>query len=367
VGRFDRTFREVDGERIEGTWRQIFLRNGDIYYLTNLKIYADGVVDCWEHLTLEQFAAKVRSGQVATTLPDGARASAHHVASWTFTDPTNWVDEDGLIGEVADEIDRLAGRPDSTDRCLAAAETYRREQSETNRVALREAYRAIPEHLRGYTLGDMDRKDGPLHALAFNLDEKSQQRALAYFAERQQQRETSAHRVPADGPDRSTLPTVTIRGTAYPNGWPPAPGLSVLQNNYPVPITIADVTYPTVVHAYWALSTSDKQQRVRIAETENPYQAQRLAEQAPRREGWADARLAVMTALLREKFRQHPQLAEVLLSTGDAQLVSNEYIHSRYWGSSRTEGRHWVARLLEVVRAELAAERTGISALFTDS
>jgi predicted NAD-dependent protein-ADP-ribosyltransferase YbiA (DUF1768 family) len=64
---------------------------------------------------------------------------------------------------------------------------------------------------------------------------------------------------------------------------------------------------------------------------------------------------------------QSAKLAEVLLSTGDAQLVSDEYARSRYEGSTRSEGRHWVARLLEVVRAELAAEQAGISALFTGS
>jgi ribA/ribD-fused uncharacterized protein len=131
----------------------------------------------------------------------------------------------------------------------------------------------------------------------------------------------------------------------------------VLQNNYPAPITVGGTTYPTVVHAYWALSTSDERERARITATENPFQAQRLAEQAPRREGWAAARLAVMAALLRAKFRQHPDLADVLLSTGDAHLVSNEYFSSGFWGNA---GRHWVARLLEVVRAELAAERAGI-------
>jgi hypothetical protein len=63
--------------------------------LTDQKIYADGVVDCREHVALEQFAAKVHSGRVTTAPPDDARASAHHVASWTFVNPTSWVDQRG--------------------------------------------------------------------------------------------------------------------------------------------------------------------------------------------------------------------------------------------------------------------------------
>ncbi|MGB3442608.1 MAG: NADAR family protein [Actinophytocola sp.] len=358
MGRFDRTFREVDGERVEGTWRPVFIRNGGTYFLTSLKIYADGVIDCWEHVTLDEFAVKVRTGWVATTLPDGARASAHHVATWNFANPMTWVDEDGLIGEVADEIDRLAGRPDSTGRCLAAADVYRHDRTEANRAALEAAYLAIPEHLRGYALGDMDRKDGPLRAL-FGADNEARQRALDYFADQDQAQATVEEYVPADGPARSDRSTITIRGTVYPPGWPDDPGLEVLQNTYPAPITFQGGTYPSVTHAYWALSTSDERARALIAETTNPFQARKIAEAAPRREGWADARVAVMSALMREKYRAHPRLADVLLSTGDAQLVSNEYLRSAFW--SGPGGRHWLARLLEVVRSELAAARAGIS------
>jgi predicted NAD-dependent protein-ADP-ribosyltransferase YbiA (DUF1768 family) len=358
MGRLNRTFREVDGERVEGTWRHAFIRNGDTYFLTDLKIYADGVIDCWEHVTLDEFAVKVREGWVATTLPDGARASAHHVAAWTFGDPMTWVDEDGLIGEVADEIDQLAGRPDSTDRCLAAADVYRHDPTEANRAALEEAYLAIPEHLRNYALGDMDYKDGPLRDL-FGADDEARQRALDYFADQDQERATAEASLPADGPEGSARSTITIRGTVYPSGWPTDPGLEVLQNSYPAPITSQGGTYPSVTHAYWALSTSDELARARIAETANPFQAREIAEAAPRRDGWADARVAVMGALMREKYRAHPHLADVLLSTGDAQLVSNEYLWSRFWSGSG--GRHWLARLLEAVRSELAAARAGIA------
>lgn len=357
MGYSDRTFREVDGERIEGTWRPAFIRNGNTYYLTDLKIYADGVIDCWEHVTFDEFVVKVREGWVATTLPDGARASAHHLAAWTFADPMTWVDEDGLIGEVADEIDQLAGRPDSTGRCLAAADVYRHDRTEANRAALEAAYLAIPEHLRHYALGDMDYKDGPLRAL-FGADDQARQRALDYFAEQDQERETAEQYVPADGPESSDRSTIMIRGTRYPSGWPADPGFEVLQNSYPAPITFQGGTYPSVTHAYWALSTPDEQVRTRIAETANPYQAKTLAEAAPRRDGWADARVAVMGALMREKYRAHPRLADVLLSTGDAQLVSNEYHWSRFW--SEPGGRHWLARLLETVRSELAAARAGV-------
>src|SRR3954454_717399 len=64
------------------------------------------------------------SGWVATQLPEGAETSAHHLASWTCTAPRMWIDADMLIGEVADEIERLNGRPTSAQRVHTVLAEY---------------------------------------------------------------------------------------------------------------------------------------------------------------------------------------------------------------------------------------------------
>ncbi len=43
----ERTYRIEDGERIEGSWRPIFIKNGDTAFLTALEIYADGMINAW--------------------------------------------------------------------------------------------------------------------------------------------------------------------------------------------------------------------------------------------------------------------------------------------------------------------------------
>ncbi|GGU58454.1 DUF7638 domain-containing protein [Lentzea flava] len=161
-----RTWREADGERVEGTWRHVFIRNGDRHFLTDLFIYADGMVDCWGLCTLDEFAEKLASGKVATVVPDGAEASALHLGDWTFAEPQRWVTADALLAEVHDTVDQLSGRPDSTARCRAAVDVFLADQTEENRAALHAAYTAIPEHMRVYALGDMDRQDWPLRVLA---------------------------------------------------------------------------------------------------------------------------------------------------------------------------------------------------------
>ena len=369
-----RTFRNVDGQRVEGVWRHIFTRNGDTYYLADLVAYADGTVDCGTGgLTdLDGLREQLRRGRVATTLDEGAQASAHHLASWRFTQPQTWIDADMLLGEVADDIDRLNDRPDSTDRCMLAVQTYLADPSEEHRLAVRDRYLAIPEHLRVYALGDMDRKDLPLQVLAMDLGETlhwwpddilvtedARARAIAYFHEHDRSvAEWQAH-IPADGPEQPQAPTLTLARTYYPRGFPADPGIAVLQNDYPAVISVNGKDYPTVVHAYWALSTADPELRDKIAHAARAYDAQKLAEQADLHAAWPAARLAVMAALLRAKFTQHPPLARTLLDTGDARIIYTDH-DSAYWVAGGKHGTNWIGRLLEAIRSELAAAEAGI-------
>lgn len=367
-----RTWRNVDGERIEGTWRHAFIRNGGTYYLTDLLIYADGMVDCWELVTLEEFATKLASGWVATELTDGARASAHHLAAWTFAEPQTWLTPEMLLGEVRDDIDQLNGRPDSTDRCLAALEVFRDQPTENNRTALRQAYEAIPEHLRIYALGDQDSKDWPLQVLVAGpgnhlgrydedvvVTEEMHTAALNYFTNRDQQHQRYADKTPADGPTEPIETSILINQTVFPRGWPEDPGILVLRNEFPAPITVGGQTYPTVTHAYWALAVADDQQQAAILRADTPYAAQKIAEDATLRAGWPHARIAVMTRLLRLKFSQHPDLAATLTTTGSTRLIYTE-TGSTFWGQRGLEGRNWMGRLLELVRSELAVSGTGV-------
>jgi predicted NAD-dependent protein-ADP-ribosyltransferase YbiA (DUF1768 family) len=108
-----------------------------------------------------------------------------------------------------------------------------------------------------------------------------------------------------------------------------------------------------------ALSAANLQDAEQIRVAERPYDAKTLARQVPLRPGWADARAAVMTGLLRAKFAQHPELAEVLAGTGNARIHYSG-LAADYWLTNGTHGRNWMGRLLELVRSELAAQRSGI-------
>jgi predicted NAD-dependent protein-ADP-ribosyltransferase YbiA (DUF1768 family) len=213
----------------------------------------------------------------------------------------------------------------------------------------------------------MDNRDWPLKVLSTAIGDlvedhyddevataEMHAEAVAYFRERETYGAESRARIPADGPDLPETASLTIY-----TGRQDHPDNGVLQNDYAAPLTVDGRSYPTVTHAYWALSTGDPAWHDRIAAAPDTYEAADLAGQAPRRAGWPAARLAIMARLLRAKFDQHPDMARTLLATGDARILCAT-LGSGYWTSPGQRGSNWIGRLLEVVRSELAAADAGI-------
>ncbi|MFD3993493.1 NADAR domain-containing protein [Streptomyces sp. NPDC058583] len=278
-----------------------------------------------------------------------------------------------MVAEVRDTIDQLNQRPDSTGRCLAAVDVFLADRTEENRAAAHTAFLAIPASQRRYALGDMDRKDWPLRVLVAGpggrtclpsdppVSQEHYDRALAYFEERARRRTERDARVPADGPEASYAPAVQLYHS-YPNTPVADPGHLGLRNDYPAPITVGGVVYPSVAHAYWALSVTQPEVSGAIAAADTAAAAREPAAATARREGWEQVRAAVMTSLLRAKYDRHPELAEILLATGDATMIYDD-MNSAFWGDNAGRGRNWTGRLLELVRSELHMRRTGIPGL----
>ncbi|MEV7253867.1 NADAR family protein [Streptomyces cyaneofuscatus] len=65
-----------------------------------------------------------------------------------------------------------------------------------------------------------------------------------------------------------------------------------------------------------------------------------------------------MTSLLRAKYDQHPELAKILLATGNSTLVYDD-LNSAFSGDNGERGRNWTGRLLELVRSDLHIRHYG--------
>lgn len=366
------TYRMVDGERIGGAWCHVWRRyrpDGE-YYLDDLVVFADGAISCGEGTDLAGLAELLARGWLAATDPEAPPLP---------DEPSKWASRrgepltpEGFLLEVADRIEELNERPTAGQRCWDAIRRFQREPDESNRALLRAAYLSVPPHLRIYVLGDMDRQDRPLRILLTNVGEavggdgpvvtaEMHQGVLDYFGrgdegvESEQEQRAVRH---SDDPSEPGRPALVSHETVYPQGWPEQPGLFMLRNDFPARIVFAGESYASVLHGYWALSAADASDRGRIRDAASGREAHDLGGRAAHRSDWPDVRLAVMAGLVRAKFTQHPELAEVLVSTGDARISYTGLSDSPFWRDAPdARGRNWMGRLLELTRSELVARR----------
>jgi len=125
------------------------------------------------------------------------------------------------------------------------------------------------------------------------------------------------------------------------------------------PIFLKGVLWPTTEHYFQAQKFEGTPRAEEIRKTESPMVAARMgrSRKHPLRPDWESVKDEVMMEALRAKFLQHLPLADLLLSTGDAELVEHTS-NDRYWadGGDGT-GRNRLGQLLMELRTELGACR----------
>src|SRR5262245_31620313 len=89
------------------------------------------------------------------------------------------------------------------------------------------------------------------------------------------------------------------------------------------PIRIGGLEWPTSEHYFQAQKFLDAERREKIRQTPSPMIAARLGRDrsAHLREDWETVKLDIMRDVVRAKFSQHADIREVLLTTGDAEIV----------------------------------------------
>lgn len=125
-----------------------------------------------------------------------------------------------------------------------------------------------------------------------------------------------------------------------------------LSNFWLTPITVKDATYKSVEHAYQALKTDDPTWRKRIMDAYMPADARRIGRCIPAnliRPEWDSVRLQVMRVLLKAKF-SHPALKELLLKTGDAEIIHINTWGDKFYGKCNGEGENHLGQLLMHIR-----------------
>jgi hypothetical protein len=125
-----------------------------------------------------------------------------------------------------------------------------------------------------------------------------------------------------------------------------------MANFHPSTVYIEGKPYPTLEHAYQASKASTEEEKELIRRARTPMEAKKLGRALILPEGWEDGRVELMRRLVRSKF-ENPLLRELLLLTGDAELIQDNKWNDRFWGICRGEGENWLGKILMEIRQEI--------------
>lgn len=125
---------------------------------------------------------------------------------------------------------------------------------------------------------------------------------------------------------------------------------SFLSNFYDAPVTYKGITYLNSEAAYQA----QKDPKQAYAFKHLPAnKAKRLSHKMDVVENWDDIKYGHMLEIVRQKFRQNPNLARHLLHTGHRELIEGNWWNDTYWGVCDGKGENNLGKILMQVRREL--------------
>jgi ribA/ribD-fused uncharacterized protein len=146
-----------------------------------------------------------------------------------------------------------------------------------------------------------------------------------------------------------------------------------LSHFHPATIELDGVVWPTAEHFYQAQKSLNSAYRQAILVAPSPGRAKRMAvdpatprkksryswfkkNQALPRPDWPAAKLDVMRRADSAKFTQHEDLRQMLLATGDAELIEDSPSEP-FWGvGPDANGPNWAGRVLMEVREMLCCK-----------
>ena len=131
-----------------------------------------------------------------------------------------------------------------------------------------------------------------------------------------------------------------------------------LSNFARYPIALRGKRWPTVEHFFQAQKFAAPADQEAIRAAKSPMIAARMGRSRTRklRRDWEKVKLGVMRGAVEAKFRQHDDLGERLLATGEATIVEHTE-NDEFWGDGGDgSGRNELGKILMAVRATLRAE-----------
>ena len=159
-------FRVENGETYYGKTLHAFIHNLH-YFIADIKVYSDGMIDCWGLIDVDGFKKKINEGWVVTKLPKDAEVSFYFLGSTQINSQLVNIEEDQFVREVEDIIKELNGQDTSSAVCQKTYYMYLEDPCEENKQTLKISYENVPAHNRVYILGDQDNKDNAIRKIIY--------------------------------------------------------------------------------------------------------------------------------------------------------------------------------------------------------
>lgn len=128
-----------------------------------------------------------------------------------------------------------------------------------------------------------------------------------------------------------------------------------LSNFYPAIISMDGMSFLNAESAFQAQKCLNRQDRFQFCNL-SPRDAKKLGRKVKLRLDWEAIKDQVMAYVLHLKFRQHPELGNLLIATGDAELIEGNPWRDTYWGVCDGVGKNRLGELLMQLRNELRQE-----------
>jgi ribA/ribD-fused uncharacterized protein len=135
-----------------------------------------------------------------------------------------------------------------------------------------------------------------------------------------------------------------------------------LSNFYESKIVHADMTFPTVEHAFQAAKSLSEEEQAAISIAKTPNIAKRLGRKVILRPDWEQVKEKIMYECVKEKFKD-PTLKQKLIDTYPAELIEGNTWHDNCWGDcscekcKNIEGKNLLGKILMKVRDEIMSNK----------
>ncbi len=141
-----RIYRDVNGKQVEGKVFWVIVNNFN-YWLAQLVVYGDGMVDCWGLMNKKELLEKLHSGWIRIDLPDDCDLfiGLSRVSIKEFFPEKNIED---FIKELDEAILELSGQKSNRFLCIELFKKYLLDSNSYNFNELKDKFDKLPKHSR---------------------------------------------------------------------------------------------------------------------------------------------------------------------------------------------------------------------------